>query len=235
MTPCDGFGIFVLLNQNQMKHLITCLALGIAIATGAQTGLVEFPYNPDADNDDIIGVNDLMALLGLYATEFSEEALYLNDDETSALFWTGVQNFAMCKATCSDLPGRWKMINMDDWSHFHNEVESVDSGNLFAWLSNLEYSKEDDGFPLLAISRADAGGWPKGGIATIGLGDNTNCFCATHERPKVEYSYCRGEYPTDPFFQTCADENVENGWYPLGGIEVDAGQDAHQAFWRWAE
>ncbi|HAS35760.1 MAG TPA: hypothetical protein DCS15_04685 [Flavobacteriales bacterium] len=42
-----------------MKHFITCLALGIACAAGAQTGLVEFPYNPDADNDDIIGVNDL--------------------------------------------------------------------------------------------------------------------------------------------------------------------------------
>ncbi len=46
-----------------MKHLMTLLALVVAVTAGAQTGLVEFPYNPDADNDDIIGVNDLLELL----------------------------------------------------------------------------------------------------------------------------------------------------------------------------
>ena len=86
MTPCDYFGILVLLNQNQMKHLITCLALGIAFAAGAQTGLVQFPYNPDADNDDIIGINDLLELLSLFGGEFSEESLFLNESETSAIY-----------------------------------------------------------------------------------------------------------------------------------------------------
>ena len=64
-----------------MKHLITCLALVLPSAAGAQTGLVEFPYNPDADNDDLIGTVDLLALLSLYNSEFSEEDVYLSSDE----------------------------------------------------------------------------------------------------------------------------------------------------------
>ena len=57
-----------------MKHLITCLALGIAFAAGAQTGLVEFPYNPDADNDDMIGTVICLTFEPCWM-EFSEEGL----------------------------------------------------------------------------------------------------------------------------------------------------------------
>ena len=72
-----------------MKYLLTCLALGFAFAAGAQTGLVEFPYNPDADNDDVIGTEDLLALLSLYGTIFSEEGTYLSADSMTALHYTG--------------------------------------------------------------------------------------------------------------------------------------------------
>ena len=54
---------------------MTLLALVVAVTAGAQTGLVEFPYNPDADNDDIIGTADLLALLSLYGSEFSAYTL----------------------------------------------------------------------------------------------------------------------------------------------------------------
>ena len=62
------------------------------------------------------------------------------------------------------------------------------------------------------------------------------CVCETHERPKVEYSYCEG---TD--IQSCADAKVADGWYPLGSISHQYGGGAggynrnSQAFWRWAE
>ena len=53
-----------------MKYFLTCLALGIAFAAGAQTGLVEFPYNPDSDGDSQIGVPDLLTLLSLFGESF---------------------------------------------------------------------------------------------------------------------------------------------------------------------
>ena len=55
-----------------MKHLITCLALGIAFAAGAQTeDPIIFPFNPDANYDGIIGVDDLLAMLSGYGEEVS--------------------------------------------------------------------------------------------------------------------------------------------------------------------
>ena len=65
--------------------------------------------------------------------------------------------------------------------------------------------------------------------------DNVGCYCATHERPKVEYSYCEGSN-----IQECADSKVAEGWYPLGGISYSymgsGGWNRNsQAFWRWAE
>jgi hypothetical protein len=47
-----------------MKCFLTCLALGIAFAAGAQT--ISSTYDPDVDADGNIGVNDLLALLGLF-------------------------------------------------------------------------------------------------------------------------------------------------------------------------
>lgn len=92
-----------------MKHLITCIALSIACAAGAQTGLVEFPYNPDADNDDLIGVNDLMALLEVFGNEFSEEELHLSNDSLAALYHTGQMHFQQCFQSCVELPGNWHL------------------------------------------------------------------------------------------------------------------------------
>ena len=62
--------------------------------------------------------------------------------------------------------------------------------------------------------------------------DNVGCYCSTHERPKVEYSYCEGVN-----IQPCADSMMEEGWYPLGGPAYRTTNNPNklQAFWRWAE
>tara|TARA_B100000767_G_scaffold44305_1_gene38510 strand:+ start:344 stop:661 length:318 start_codon:yes stop_codon:yes gene_type:complete len=63
--------------------------------------------------------------------------------------------------------------------------------------------------------------------------EQRGCYCYTHERPKVEYSYCEGTN-----IQECADSKMLDGWYPLCGISssVENGtQLSTQAFWRWAE
>jgi hypothetical protein len=66
------------------------------------------------------------------------------------------------------------------------------------------------------------------------------CYCAAHELPKVEYSYCEGSD-----IQECAEDKVTNGWLPLNGVSshhlypgggtLSNYQYKVQAFWRWAE
>jgi hypothetical protein len=59
------------------------------------------------------------------------------------------------------------------------------------------------------------------------------CYCSIKEIPKVEYTWCYSA-PTD--LLTCASELVEQGWIPLGGIDIVPGSNVtSQAFWRWAE
>jgi hypothetical protein len=48
-----------------MKHLMTLLALVVAVTAGAQTA-----YNPDSNGDNLIGVDDLTEFLPLWGQEF---------------------------------------------------------------------------------------------------------------------------------------------------------------------
>ena len=56
-----------------MKHLLTAIACFFALSMSAQT------WNPDADFDNVIGVNDLMELLTVFGTEWT--ATYPQDPE----------------------------------------------------------------------------------------------------------------------------------------------------------
>ena len=54
-----------------MKHLMTLLALVVAVTAGAQgTAIHEYPWNPDFNNDTYVGSEDLMGLLSTYGTQF---------------------------------------------------------------------------------------------------------------------------------------------------------------------
>ena len=209
-----------------MKHLTTLLALLLSCSMLAQ-GPVEFPWNPDADGDDFIGVNDLMALLGEFDSVFSEEALYLSEDELSAMYDAGSMNYVQCQIACKNLPGNWKMPRLSEVTVSGEEMwlETPESGYYFS--SNT-----------WKVNYLNADGAIK--IETSGY-DNFSCFCATKERPKVEYTYCIGDWENG--IQECAGQKVEDGWYPLGGISGHSGigsddsdhQFIQQAFWRWAE
>ena len=62
-----------------MKYLLTSLVLGIAFAAGAQTAQIDLPYNPDADEDSLIGTTDLLPLLALFGGEFEPDEILFND------------------------------------------------------------------------------------------------------------------------------------------------------------
>ena len=222
-----------------MKHLLALMALCVAFAAGAQTGLVEFPYNPDADNDDVIGTEDLLALLSLYGTIFSEEGTYLSADSMTALHYTGERTIYRCRKSCSDLPGRWRLPTFENMCNF--ELSEL-AGGSYAWIdnrlpgANLASQNLHRSIRINQYTDTDHGKietWYRDE-------DDVSCFCYTHERPKVEYSYCRdsdeGGDPTP--FAICAQEKAQDGWYPLGGMSSFPfnGVDYNsQAFWRWAE
>ena len=192
-------------------------------------GPVEFPWNPDADGDDFIGVNDLMALLGEFDSVFSEEALYLSEDELSAMYDVGTMNFLDCQIACKNLPGRWSIPEFEDVTVTGQQM----------WLKSQGYPNNNDKALLLTETPA---------ISDAYVSYERGCFCATKERPKVEYSFCNGADPSDGALTQCINEKLAEGWYPLSGFPIDhsrqpsAGANnvshlpqTHASFWRWAE
>ena len=54
-----------------MKHLMTLMALVVAVTAGAQgTTIHEYPWNPDWNNDNYIGSQDLTGFLSAFGSEF---------------------------------------------------------------------------------------------------------------------------------------------------------------------
>ena len=214
-----------------MKHLTTIFTLLLSCTMLAQ-GPVEFPWNPDSDGDDFIGVNDLMALLGEFDSVFSEENIYLSGDSLSAMYDAGLKNFLECRIACRNLPGRWSMPEFDD-------VILVDQD---MWLDEEGYPNPASGVLYLQ---------PPYVTDDVGMGTPAKCFCTTKERPKVEYSYCSGGTPSSEGFNQCINEKLAEGWYPLSGFPVARdrqgylgasdswnthyGAQSHASFWRWAE
>ena len=71
-----------------MKHLITCLALGIACAAGAQgTTIHEYPWNPDWNNDNYVGSSDLTGFLSAFGSEFGNPPEPCDYDGTPLEEW----------------------------------------------------------------------------------------------------------------------------------------------------
>ena len=51
----------------------------VAFAVCAQTAQIDLPYNPDADEDSLIGTTDLLPLLALFGGEFEPDEILFND------------------------------------------------------------------------------------------------------------------------------------------------------------
>jgi hypothetical protein len=205
-----------------MKYLLVTIGCFFCLAMSAQTGFVEFPYNPDSDGDDLIGTADLLDLLALYGLEFSEEDLYLNDDSTTAIYYAGSMMFSDCFRNCSQLPSNWKIPSAEQIMQF-----DLSMLNTYAlWLDGpMSYHTSILSTEYYTINTT-------GRIMRENYDNSYNCYCYTHERPKVEYSYCEGTN-----IQECADSKMLDGWYPLGGPAYRDTNSPNklQAFWRWAE
>jgi hypothetical protein len=199
-----------------MRYLITIVIAAFSLNAFGQ-GIPQLPWNPDENGDGLIGVPDLQGLLSQYGLEFNSAVL--SEDEESALVYVGYIDYFLCHQACENLPGFWHMSTLGDLCLL-SDTDDVNQawvktdyqgGDPFAYLinSNKTYYKTNNG--------------------TGPMG----CYCAAHELPKVEYSYCS---EISAGFNDCISSKVQDGWYPLGGLSSDGlYNNKNQAFWRWAE
>lgn len=71
-----------------MKHLLTAIACFFALSMSAQEAL---PWNPNANNDNIIGTVDLLAMLNVYGEEYSVETCFRGEP-----YYLPVSDYGLC-------------------------------------------------------------------------------------------------------------------------------------------
>ena len=72
-----------------MKHLTTFIAAVISFAAAAQ----QMPYNPDANGDDFVGVDDVLGVLGVFDTALMQPDLQCDYEGTDLeAFFGGIFN-----------------------------------------------------------------------------------------------------------------------------------------------
>lgn len=211
------------------RVLAAFLFVAISTATSAQS--FPLPYNPDENGDGLIGVVDLQGLLANYGSEFS--GAVISEDGESAITYMGEMAYPLCAQSCRNLPGMWDISTIEDLGLIWDEVGGAKNANASdqIWITLPEGTRQFSSFGKFNNAQYS---W---GISQSGFGGSSgnyeyDCYCAARQLPRVEYSYCEG---TD--IQECANEKVEDGWYPLEGITKISynGQNKIQAFWRWAE
>ena len=60
-----------------MNRLFTLILTAASITASAQSD-IDYPYNPDFENDGFVGIEDVLELLSVYGTPFTPEQLLLD-------------------------------------------------------------------------------------------------------------------------------------------------------------
>ena len=227
-----------------MKRILTLIACAIALSAGAQIPY-EFPYNPDADNDAFISTTDLVEFLALFGQNFTSEELYLSDDSTEAIVFVGDLIRQKCIQACSELAGNWTVCRynelMKNYSSLAIEGGSYWSSDLWPWVW-VETSQE----PTLSVNTVkltnrntrdlvnDVGIYHIGAFteetspAPTPIGYEHECWCATQQRPRVEYSVVEANSGS---WNGILNSMAEEGW-----LLLPQGPFGNQiTFWRWAD
>jgi len=213
-----------------MKHLLTISALLISsLAMGQWPSL---PYNPDDNADGLIGVVDLQGLLANYGNEFASAVV--SEDGESAIVYMGDMAYPPCAVACRNLPGIWELPDIEDLGLVWDEVFTLDS-NISTWLKRNPLTMTHSA----GIFYSGYGG-PHSAGSSNSVADNSRCYCAAKQLPRVEYDYCRssgnnGAVAMDNL-KSCVNAKLQSGWQLLGSSRDAAREDVFiQAFWRWAE
>ena len=207
-----------------LKSAAVVVLLSLSALLHGQGNFAEFPYNPDANGDDFVGTSDLLALLNLYGSEFSEEGLYLNEDSTAAIVSLGSLLYPQCAYQCSQLPGGWRVVTLEDLGMILGQIPQ----------GSIVWTGQDDANKDIVALIGVTGWWSIGSVNSWSHAQSVyKCYCSMVERKQVEYSYCIGAGGEN--IQPCFDEKKNNGWYPHGSLEFRPDGSPAQGFWRWAE
>ena len=204
----------------------------------AQTETANFPYNPDSDGDGLIGVSDLVNLLGYYETQFNVSA-QLNSDSTSAIFfpvdWSSTKARTKCEAICASLPGPWHIMSSSGFAeHFNVIADSIGVvGERLFWQLDYGALREFDDLEMYPANKfiVNSVGNESGYGENVNRMSSCRCLCELRQRPRVEYDFCEGDMGS---ISTCAAEKVSQGWYPLE-LTSAGGAVFVQTFWRWED
>ena len=228
-----------------MKRILTLIACAIALSAGAQIPY-EFPYNPDADNDAFISTTDLVEFLALFGQNFTSEELYLDQDSTSALLYVGEKTNRECAAACIQLDGSWRVATWKSVSLHYNEllidlgpIEN-DQDHVFMWVADEPDPNLSPVGNFKTRNRTvhyenwDNSGFIPYGPFTLSNGDtgynewSVECWCATQQRPRVEYSVVEANSGS---WNGILNSMAEEGW-----LLLPQGPFGNQiTFWRWAD
>ena len=199
------------------------------------------PYNPDENGDGHIGVVDLQGLLANYGNEFASAVI--SEDGESAITYMGNMDYPPCALLCENLPGVWKVPTLEQLGLVWEEVNVGSPAG--TWLLPPSGAGDvgttvGDGAFTLRIYNSNGNQY-----GSAKAKESNRCYCAAKQLPRVEYSFCLTTDDTyndlnatgsgATVFQSCCDDKVENGWYPLGGLSKGATNDGGQAFWRFAQ
>jgi len=203
-----------------MKNLLACLVMLATFCANAQVNDFQLPYNPDAQPDGYIGAADVVELLTYYGQEWNSNQLSVtaNDDHVLMQVAEAV-SYDHCLGLCANLSGSWRLAT---WTDRGRHLDTLS-------LTGAMWVQPITDHPDHQWSHFDYGGNFYSGFDDSG--DQHQCWCATADRPKVEYSVCIG-YGSGAWTEVeeCGQLKVADGWYPLGSND-----GASQAFWRWAE
>ena len=234
-----------------MKHLLTLTAL--LISSLAMGQFPNLPYNPDDNGDGLIGVADLQGLLANYGNEFVGAV----SSNGAAMVEMGELNKPECMTACHSLPGNWTIPTSKFLMQHMNLVNEVldrdpnaQEDSDYFWAENDGYTDDrtsnddqvlvhgistyDVAYLNYATSYGDAAGTEVSLSSSNDIYDRL-CLCSIQEKPHVEYFLCSTNSAND--LQSCVNEKVQSGWYPLGAPQyVNAsGFTFNQALWRWAD
>jgi hypothetical protein len=158
-----------------MRHLLTSLALLATFAAAGQTAN-PFPYNPDADADGWISVNDLLSLLAIFTSEFTPES-WETDSLSAGVVLNGNLAYFECQNSCHQLEGHWRMADIDAFGRHWGLVSGNSSEFWVNRNSDIEQSQH-----VLSVNGQT------GRLATVdfyGMNYDLKCMCHLQSSPFV--------------------------------------------------
>lgn len=164
-------------NYIPMRTLFFSVAMSLTFMTSGQSAN-PFPYNPDADSDGWISVNDLLSLLTIFTTQFTP-GTWETDSLSAAVVLDGNPSYFHCQNQCHQIEGHWRMADLDAFGR-HWGLAEAENANF--WVNTNSKLGEHDFNQFYAVYSGS------GNLYAEGLGDlseGKRCLCHLLASPSV--------------------------------------------------